>query len=253
MVDSITPATDDALRARVKQAIGLYDAWPIQREAFTQWVIERHEHRGGPDWEAAGVTLADAVTPFERAKLRILNASHSSLAYQGILKGLETVADAMADPELAGFVRDFMEKDVSPGLKLPPSFDLKRYREDVLKRFRNPAMRHLLAQIAWDGSQKLPNRLFGLIEEALAEGRSVARPARAVAAWCLFIRKRGRDGEKLVDPLAPLLLETASRANNDPAHDVELFLGLDAVFPASLAGDATFKSALIEAYSELLR
>ena len=254
MVDSITPATDDALRARAAEAIGLTDRWPIQREAFTQWVLERHAHEDGPDWEAMGVTLTDSVSAFERAKLRILNASHSSLAYLGILKGRETVADAMADPELAAFARALMVEEITPSLTAPAGFDLVAYREAVLKRFRNPAMRHLLSQIAWDGSQKLPNRLFGLIEEALTAGRSVARPARTIAAWFLFLRLRAKNrGEKLVDPLAPLLLETAARANNDAAHDVDLFLSLKPVFPTALSGNATFRSALVDAYSELLR
>ena len=253
MVDSITPATDDALRARVAEAIGLEDRWPIQREAFTQWVMERHDHPGGPDWEAAGVTLTNDVSAFERAKLRILNASHSSLAYLGLLRGFETVAEAMADPQLAGFVRGLMAEDVTPSLALPVGFDLPAYREAVLKRFRNPAMRHLLSQIAWDGSQKLPNRLFGLIGEAIGANRSVARPARSVGAWLVFLRGKARSGDKLVDPLAPVLLETAARATGDPAHDVALFLGLEAVCPRTLAANETFISALVEAYAELLR
>lgn len=251
MVDSITPATDDALRERVEKALGVRDRWPVQREAFTQWVIERDPRLPDLDWEAAGVTLADDVSAYERAKLRILNASHSSLAYQGLLRGQETVAQAIADPELAAFVRGLMEEDVSPGLSLP---DLPAYREAVLKRFRNPEIKHYLLQIAWDGSQKLPNRLFGLIDEAMKAGRPVARPARTVAAWFLFLRKKAvNPADKLVDPLAPLLLDTAARANGDAAHDVPLFLALDAVFPPALAANETFRRTLIEAYRELSR
>jgi fructuronate reductase len=252
MVDSITPATDDALRDRVEGVLGVRDAWPIQREAFTQWVMQRHEHPGGPDWAAAGVTLTDDVSAFERAKLRILNASHSSLAYLGSLKGIETVAEAMADPELAGFVRDLMEQDVSPSLSVPADFDLPEYREAVLKRFRNPAMRHLLSQIAWDGSQKLPNRLFGLIEEALAAGRPVERPARTIAAWMLFLRDKALTGDRLTDPLAPVLLETAGRFTGDPEDDVDLFLRLETVFPKTLTKALRFRAALVSGYAALL-
>ncbi len=251
MVDSITPATDDDLRDRVAGVLGVSDRWPIQREAFTQWVMQRHDHPGGPDWEAAGVTLAEDVSAFERAKLRILNASHSSLAYLGLARGHVTVSEAIVDPELSVFVRELMELDVSPSLNLPAGFDLPAYREAVLKRFRNPAIRHLLSQIAWDGSQKLPNRLFGLIEEAIAAGRPIDRPARAIAAWLVFLRQKlaAAPADKLMDPLAPLLLETAGRANGDPAHDVDLFLALDAVFPPALAGNATFRSALLRGYA----
>lgn len=252
MVDSITPATDDALRERVAKAIGVRDRWPVQREAFTQWVIEHDPRLPDLDWEAAGVTLTDDVSAFERTKLRVLNASHSSLAYQGLLRGHETVADAMADPNLAAFVRALMEEDVTPSLKV--SFDLAAYREAVLKRFRNPAMKHYLSQIAWDGSQKLPNRLFGLIEEAIAAGRPIARPARTIAAWLHFLRRKAANpSDKLVDPLAPVLLETAARANGDAAHDVTLFLNLGAVFPQALSGSEAFKAALTEAYAALSR
>ncbi|HVY86200.1 MAG TPA: mannitol dehydrogenase family protein [Caulobacterales bacterium] len=252
MVDSITPATTDALRERVAAALGVTDRWPIQREAFTQWVIQRHEHQGGPDWQAAGVTLTDDVSGFERAKLRVLNASHSALAYLGLARGHETVRDAIADPELAAFVRDLMTKDVAPSLKAPEGLDLAAYIEAVLKRFHNPEIRHLLSQIAWDGSQKLPNRLFGLIEEALAAGRPIERPARIVAAWLLFLRRKAQSGDKLTDPLAPLLLETAARARDEAGFDVPLFLGLGAVFPARLAGEPKFKEALVKAYGGLL-
>jgi fructuronate reductase len=250
MVDSITPATDDALRARVAEAIGVEDRWPIQREAFTQWVVE--DVRGLPqlDWAGMGVTLTSDVSAFERAKLRVLNASHSALAYLGLLKGHQTVFEAVSDPSLAGFVRDFMAEDVTPLLKGGPAPDV--YCAAVLKRFRNPEIRHFLAQIAWDGSQKLPNRVFGLIEEALKGGRSIGRPARIVAAWLHFLRKRTTDGEKLVDPLAGQLLETAGKATGAPESDVDLFLAMENVFPRPLWGQPVLRAALVQAYSELL-
>lgn len=253
MVDSITPATDDALRDRVAGVLGVRDRWPIQREAFTQWVLERDARLGGgPDWASAGVTVTDDVSAFERAKLRILNASHSSLAYLGLARGHETVAQAIADPELARFVRALMEEDVSPSLKIPKGFDLPAYREAVLKRFGNPAIRHLLSQIAWDGSQKLPNRLFGLIDEAMEVGRPVSRPATTIAAWLRFLRRKAQTGDKLVDPLAPLLLDAASRCTDEAAHDVAIFLSLDTVFPARLASAEKFRQALIQGYEALV-
>ena len=100
MVDSITPATDAALRARVAQALGLQDAWPVQRERFVQWVVEETDCAAQPDWASVGVTLSRDVSAYERAKLRLLNGAHSSLAYLGLLAGLETVAQAMARARL---------------------------------------------------------------------------------------------------------------------------------------------------------
>jgi fructuronate reductase len=112
MVDSITPATDAAFRARVEQALGLYDAWPIQRERFVQWVVEETDCAGQPDWDSVGVTLSRDVSAYERAKLRLLNGAHSSLAYLGLLAGLETVAQAMTEPALRAFIERLMLEDI---------------------------------------------------------------------------------------------------------------------------------------------
>jgi len=251
MVDSITPATDDALRVRVEMATGLHDAWPIQREAFTQWVIEDVLGPDAPDLASVGVTLTDDVRGFERAKLRLLNGVHSTLAYAGILRGHETVFEAMSDPVLAKLARDLMIEDIIPTLTAPRGLDLPAYAEAILKRFRNPEIRHLLAQIAWDGSQKLPFRILGTLGEALEAGRSVDRLALPLAAWMRFIRLRAAAGEKIVDPLADKLIAVAATCMGDARTDVAAFVALDAVFPASLAANPAFVSALETAYADL--
>ncbi len=161
MVDSITPATDEALRARVQSALGFEDRWPVQREAFVQWVIENDVRSTAADLRSVGVTVTDNIAGYERAKLRLLNGAHSTLAYLGTLAGLRTVAEAMANPALADFVRSLMMDDIAPTLVAPRGLDLRQYVDAILRRFRNAAIRHPLAQIAWDGSQKLPIRLFG--------------------------------------------------------------------------------------------
>jgi fructuronate reductase len=251
MVDSITPATDDALRARVETATGLSDAWPIQREAFTQWVVEDVLGADAPDLASVGVTLTDDVRGFERAKLRLLNGVHSTLAYAGILRGHETVFEAMSDPVLAALARDLMVQDIIPTLVAPRGLDLAAYAEAILKRFRNPEIRHLLAQIAWDGSQKLPFRILGTLGEALEAGRSVDRLAIPLAAWMRVIRLRAASGEKIVDPLADKLLEVAATCTGDAKTDVAAFLALDTVFPPAMMSKPAFVASLEKAYAEL--
>jgi fructuronate reductase len=209
MVDSITPATDDAVRAQIAAATGFEDAWPIQRERFTQWVIEDRFAGERPALDLAGVTFASEVRPFETAKLRLLNGAHSSLAYIGLGRGLETVSEAMADSELAAFVEQLMREDIAPSVEPPPGLDLARYISDVLARFANPAIRHLLSQIAWDGSQKLPYRLLDTISDALAADRPIDRLALPIAAWLRFLNQAARSGSAITDPLAGLLLERA--------------------------------------------
>ncbi len=252
MVDSITPATTPALERRVATEIGLEDRWPVQREAFLQWVVEEHRAVESPDWAQAGVTLTDDVTGYERAKLRLLNGAHSTLAYVGLLRGHDTVEQAMNDPVLRAFVRDLMQHDVAPTLRPVRGLDVADYIESVLRRFANPAIRHELAQIAWDGSKKLPVRLLGTIRDALAAGAPVERPCVTLAAWMHFVRRRTSAGVALVDPLGDRLAAIArERTTGDPAMDVAAFLAMREVFPGELADDVRFRDAVQCAYRGL--
>lgn len=251
MVDSITPATDDALRARVQAATGLEDAWPIQREAFTQWVVEDVLPSDAPDLASVGVILTDDVRGFERAKLRLLNGVHSTLAYVGILRGHETVFEAVSDPVLETLARELMVQDIIPTLTAPRGLDLAEYAEAILARFRNPEIRHLLAQIAWDGSQKLPFRILGALSDNLDAGRSIARLAIPLAAWMRFVALRAKTGEAITDPLHDKLTEIGVGVTGDARTDVAAFLALDSVFPAKLTGNPTFVEVVEKAYADL--
>ena len=249
MVDSITPASDEALKARVALQIGAIDMAPVQREPFVQWVME--EMSGGPDWASAGVTVTGDVAGYEQAKLRLLNGAHSTLAYLGLLRGRQTTRDAMADPVLARFVRALVTEDIAPSLTPPAGFDVAAYIESVLLRIANPAITHHLGQIAWDGSQKLPYRLFAAIEAALADRRSLARLAVPIAAWMRFVRRRAREGIELIDPLAARLSQVGLACTGEGVGDAMRFLELDSVFPHALSREAAFVRALAQAYDNI--
>lgn len=251
MVDSITPATTDDLRERVAEVLGMTDRWPVQREGFVQWVIEDARAGDIPDWSSAGVIVTDDVGAYDRAKLRLLNGAHSSLAYLGLLAGHETVAGAMEDVDLAAFVATMMKRDILPTLAAPRGLDLDAYIQAILKRFRNPAIRHALAQIAWDGSQKLPFRLLGTIQDNLVAGRTIDRLCVPIAAWMHFVRRKAVDGEQVVDPLARQLFEIGRNCQNRASADLPLFLALEQVFPAALLSSEIFTSALARAYDGL--
>ncbi|HMN46177.1 MAG TPA: mannitol dehydrogenase family protein [Povalibacter sp.] len=251
MIDSITPATDDALRARVAEVTGVDDAWPIQREVFTQWVIEDLPAVHAADWASVGVTLAKDVSVYDRAKLRLLNGAHSTLAYVGLLRGHTTVLDAMNDATLAGCVERLMREDIAASLAPSPGLDVQGYIDDVLGRFRNPGIRHLLSQIAWDGSKKLPVRLLGTISDALQAQRSVERLALPIAAWMRFVVRQSKHGVDIVDPEAKRLAELGRACNEDPAHDTGLFLGLDTVFAKEIAVNPVFRRAIETVYRKL--
>ena len=192
MVDRIVPATTDADRAAVAARLGLEDAWPVVTEPFTQWVIEDRFASGRPRFEEAGAELVSDVAPYELMKLRLLNGSHSTLAYLGYLAGYETIAEAMADPAFARLVRGLMDEEVTPTLTVPPGADLAGYKASLLDRFANPALKHRTWQIAMDGSQKLPQRLLGTVRDRLAAGAPIERLALAVAAWMRYVDRGGR-------------------------------------------------------------
>jgi fructuronate reductase len=237
MVDSITPATDERLRALVRER-GHDDSIPVSREAYAEWVIEDVLPPGSPDFASVGVRMAKDVGAWERAKLRILNGAHSSLAYLGLLMGHEIVAEAMKDAALAAFVERLVRDSILPTLA-PSPLDLDSYAADILARFRNPAIGHKLSQIAWDGSQKLPYRLLDTIADSLAGGRDVERLAVPVAAWMLFVERQAQGGIEIVDPLAERLAEIGRSGDC-----VDGLLALRQVFPARLAADERFAGAV---------
>lgn len=241
VVDSITPATDDHLRALVRNETGFDDAIPVSRESYTQWVIEDVLPPGSPDLGSVGVTLTSNVDSWARAKLRILNAAHSTISYLGLLMDLETVAEAMADAALSSFVERLVAEDIIATLE-PSPIDLHRYAEDTFARFRNPAIQHKLSQIAWDGSQKLPYRLLDTISEALLKGRPIGRLAVPVSAWMLFLERQARSGIPIVDPLADRLTEMARSGDA-----IDAILNLDLVFPPRLSADPAFRTAVANA------
>ncbi len=251
MVDSITPATDADLIARVAAESGVYDAWPVQRERFTQWVIEDVPAVRVADWAAAGVTLARDVSVYDRAKLRVVNGAHSALAYLGLLRGHATVVEAMRDPQLACYVEQLLREEVAPGLPASESLDVGAYIEATLERFRAPSVRHQLAQIAWDGSKKLPVRLLPSVTDAMTAGRSFARLALVLAAWMRFVVGRARAGGELTDPHAGRLLALGRACADQPEQDVARFLELEDIFPPTLARAAVFTAAVVAAYRRL--
>lgn len=199
MVDSITPATDATLVADAAAVLGLRDEAPVQREPFAQWVIE---DVGGsaPDLASAGAIVTADVAAYERAKLRILNGAHSTLAYLGLLRGRATVADAMADAELAAFVSAMIAEEIAPALPPAAGLDLAAYAADVLARFRNRGIVHRLAQIAIDGSQKLPYRLGDTLAARLATGAPPGRVAAALGGWIAWLMARAGRGRRSSTP-----------------------------------------------------
>ena len=189
MVDRITPATTDDDRREVLTATGVTDLSPVPTEPFSEWVIQGAFPAGRPAWDDAGALIVEDVVPFEHRKLWLLNGAHSLLAYAGSILGYTTVAEAIGDAECHAWVEQWWD-EASAYLPLDAA-DVLAYREALYARFSNPAIRHSLAQIAADGSQKIPARIVPVIRYELAAGRVPTAGARVVAAWVAHLRGLG--------------------------------------------------------------
>ena len=244
MVDRIVPATTDRDVRSIAARLGLHDAAPVLCEPFRQWVIEDRFVASRPAWEQVGAEFVADTAPYEEMKLRLLNGSHSALAYLGGLAGFEHIADVMRDAAFRDFMRRMMAEEVAPTLAAPA--DLAAYQASLLERFANPAIRHRTAQIASDGSQKLPQRLLGPIRDQLCAGGPIRHLTLAVAAWMRHAAGRDDQGRTiaLADPLAGRFRAITARAGSDPAALAPGFLALSEIFGDDLPREERFTAAV---------
>lgn len=254
MVDRIVPAMTEADFARLAE-LGVEDPNAVVGEAFAQWVVEDDFPLGRPDWAADGVEMVADVAPFETMKLRLLNGSHSLLAYLGALAGIETVFEAVSRDDLRALLRRYMLEEAAPTLAMPEGTDLAAYVESLLARFANDSLRHRLQQIAMDGSQKLPQRwLLGTLAR-LEAGHDAPCIALGVAAWIRYTAGHDLHGTAypVDDPLASRFAELHEQYGQDAEALVNAFLAMDDVVPPALAADAAFAEAVLAAYRTLTR
>ena len=246
MVDRIVPATTDADIAEAQSLLGVHDAAPVAAEAFGQWVIENRFAGARPAWEDAGAQFVADVAPFEMMKLRLLNGSHSTLAYLGFLMGHDFVWQASADPLLAVLVERQMAEEIAPTLLRPAGIDLQMYCGQLMQRFRNSALPHRTRQIAMDGSQKLPQRLLGTVRDRIAAGDSYAHLAFAIAGWIRYASGTDEHGRaiEVADPLAATFARIVADARGDAGPVVDGFLDIKSVFGADLVAHYAFREAV---------
>lgn len=190
MVDRIVPATADAHRAQAAQLLGVEDAVPVPAEPFSMWVLEDRFAAGRPRWEAGGAIFSDEVERYEVLKVRLLNGTHSLIAYLGLLAGARFVADAVAIPEIRSAAERAMHDELLPTVEVPAGLDPGGYMRQLMARFENPATGHQTAQVASDGWHKLPERLGDAVLHHLDGGRVPRLLALAVAGFVLHV---GRD------------------------------------------------------------
>lgn len=248
MVDRIVPACSDDDREAAARELGYYDHAMVICEPFSQWVIEDDFVQGRPAWENAGATFVEDVYDFENMKLRLLNGSHSAMAYLGFLAGYQTIDQVVGDKSLLAFIGDLMAIEITPTVGSPQGINLENYKANLLQRFANSSLKHRTQQIAMDGSQKIPQRLLKPIEQQLQQGGEIKRLCLALAGWICYCRGIDRSGEPYAvsDPMSDKLQQQHQRAGNDYNNLVDHFLSITEVFPKSLSSNAAFKKILVQ-------
>lgn len=245
MVDRMVPATTAGDLDAVERELGLRDEAAVVAEPFQQWVIEDNFASRRPRWEDAGALFSTDVAAWEAAKLRLLNASHSMLAYLGLASGKTTISDAIGEDAFFSACSRMMAEDVLPTIELPAGLDGEAYCAQVLGRFANPALGHTTAKVGSDGSQKIGLRLLSTVQGNLDAGREPRWAALAVAAWMRHVATT--PAGSLDDPLAAelhgVLPSTRTAATVVPA-----LLGCRSIFDGELAGHTGFAELLTHWY-----
>lgn len=253
MVDRIVPAATDEALALASETIGLTDEVGLLTEPFKQWVIEDKFVAPRPAWEAVGAQIVANVAAYEAMKLRLLNGSHSTIAYLGYLAGHTTVSDAVGIPVFKTFVRQLMDEEATPTLDIPAGFDVESYKDDLLDRFSNPTLAHKTWQIAMDGSQKLPQRLLDMLYHNMTRGGATGASTLAVAAWMQYVGGVDEKAQPIdvSDPHAQTFAAIHAQAGGDVSKIVSGFLTLGFVFGPTDKQPAGLEIMLVDALSEL--
>lgn len=252
MVDRIVPAVTPETLDKIEQLTGVRDPAGVACEPFRQWVIEDNFVAGRPAWEKAGAELVSDVIPFEEMKLRMLNGSHSFLAYLGYLAGYQHINDCMGDENYRRAAHDLMLKEQAPTLKVQ-NVDLARYADLLIARYTNPALRHRTWQIAMDGSQKLPQRMLDSVRWHLADNSRFTLLALGVAGWMRYVGGVDEQGNaiEVCDPLLPVI-QAAVAQSEEGEPRVKALLAIEAIFGKDLPLEGQFVDQVISAYLSLL-
>jgi mannitol 2-dehydrogenase len=246
MVDRITPQTQDADRAWLREEVGVDDGWPVVCEPFRQWVVEDRFAAGRPPWEEVGVLFTDRVHDWELYKLRMLNASHSCMAYMMALAGIVYVDEAIAIPVVQRYLDQFLATEAIPTLPDIPGHPPADYAATVLARFANTGVRDQIARLCIDGTAKFPSFLIPTVQGQIELGGPVSCAALALAAWARYLATVP-SALRAPDARGERAAELAERSLAEPLA----FLELDEVFTPKLRASERFRDAFAAAADQL--
>ena len=252
MVDRIVPAVTDEALQQVKEASGIYDPCAVVTEQFRQWIIEDQLDES-PAWHTLpGVQLVKEAKPYETMKLRMLNGSHSLIAYLGTLAGYSTVADAVNNKHLVKFLRHYMLEEAASTLS-PLDIDLEQYAEDLLCRFANQSLQHKTIQIATDGSQKIPQRWLQGLALLIQKSQPYTCTLTGIAAWFRFLSGKNDSGQSfnIEDPLADEFAQCIRQNNSNSGQLIHSLLSNQKVFQPSLSDNQRLIDQLDKTFEDL--
>lgn len=223
MVDRITPATSDALKKEIIEDYGVIDGWPVNCEDFAQWVIEDKFKAGRPQWELAGAQIVPDVAPYEKMKIRLLNGGHTLAGFAGYHKGYNYIHESVNDITISRLLRKYLDKEVTPTLDPVAGIDLERYKESIIRRFKNPHIKDTVARIISETSAKFPKFILPTITDQISSFGEIELAALVAANWYQYLRMNMEHPGRIQDSAKLLLLERVREAErrNDPSFFLE--------------------------------
>ncbi len=252
MVDRIVPAMTDDSHKQLEKIIGRSDPCGIVCEPFKQWVIEDKFAGQRPSWEKAGAQIVNEVSPFEEMKLRLLNGSHSFIAYLGYLAGYRTVSETVADPEFKKATLILMKHYQVPTLRVSSSFNIQKYIDSLIKRFENSYLKHKTYQIAMDGSQKIPQRWLAPLRILIDRNEDITLLALAIASWLRYIMGEDEQGETIhiQDPLSAEFKNVIETHGINESAAEQILLHSE-IFPPELVKNDELRKTILSHFSSL--
>jgi len=253
MVDRIVPAATEETLAEITKLIGVADPCGIACEPFRQWVIEDNFVNGRPDWDVVGAEFVDDVVPFEEMKLRMLNGSHSFLAYLGYLGAYAHISDTMANEHYRKAAFNMMMQAQAPTLNMPEGTDLEGYAQLLIDRFTNPSLKHQTWQIAMDGSQKIPQRMGASLRFHLEKGSDYKWLAMGIAGWMAYVSGVDDEG-KAIDVRDPMVdqFKAIYQEHGRNTSAVKAFLSIEAIFGTDLICNKELVNKITDAYKLII-
>ena len=247
MVDRITPVTNQSDIDYLEESVGIKDEWPVTCEPFIQWVVEDNFSNGRPEFEKVGVQFVPDVKPYEKMKLRLLNAGHSVLGILGAIHGHKTINGCMEDNTFVTYLRRFMDEEATPILDELEEIDLNAYKDSLQERFANPNIKESVSRICSESSAKLPKFLIATLQENLDSGGSIQYATMVIAAWCYYSDKgTDKNGQpiEIIDAMAAELKQKAQQTKADTLA----FIKQDSLF-----GDLSKNERFVKCYSDFVQ